>query len=336
MLKLLEGIQYISERLSTFAHSFPITTSRLTAVVQNPANSSYTDILFMPKEAALCASTFLFFVLLWVLQKKQLTYKFPIYRKITYFNWQFYNIIFGIILSYFTAIIAINIFRNPTPELPFRTFQELKTLVDQNKIALIARNGAAFAMLNGTVPENKITCSSNATEALEIVKRDRNKAYFESPSWISSLMTSLNCELITISDSSFPGQHAGILYSKSAPKWFRNLPLPTVIALRTIVEKYNRKYQHNKIDYSCKENPIRPLKIQQIFSSFYLLLGGFVVTALVFAFELLLGRKKRMLPTVPSNTDTTLNRSQRQEPKYRNQSSQTENLCDCQLCAITQ
>lgn len=281
----------------------------------------------MPGEIGLCLSTFVFFVFLWILRQKKLRLKFPIYGKIASLNWNFFYIIFGIILSYFTGIMAINIFHRPTPKIPFRTFQDLKKLVEQKEISLIVRSGGAgVAMVNEIFSENSIKIVKNVSEALEIVKKEQKKVFLE---FFSSIfgVESINsdCDLITISDNSFPEQFAGILFSKSAPKWLRNLPLPTANALRTVFERYERKYRPNFVDFNCIENPIRPLKIQQIFSSFFLIFGGFFFASIVFAIEKILGRKKSPRPKVLKNF-SILNLKERQGRKRRSRSSPPANF----------
>lgn len=233
-----------------------------------------------------------FLVFLWILRKRFLRLKFPIYGKAISLNWQIYNIIFGIILSYFTGIIAINLFRSPTPKLLFENFQQLTKLVKEKKISIMIRKGSsAVAVLNNSFPPGSegINFVENVAEALEFVKRDSTKVYVGLP---PKNLNNFRCKLVTISDSSFPGLYAGIFYSKSAPKFIRDLPLTTVIAFRTMYEKYVRKYFPDLIDLNCSENPIKPLKIQQIASAFTLLFCGLALTAITFAAELLWNRFK--------------------------------------------
>lgn len=60
------------------------------------------------------------------------------YEKTMQFNWQCYHVFFSILLSYLTGVMTINIFRNPTAKLPFKTFQELQTFVERNEITVLA------------------------------------------------------------------------------------------------------------------------------------------------------------------------------------------------------
>lgn len=95
---------YLPERLIRADHSYPIVQKQYIAVVQNPA-MSYVDILNMPGEVPLCVAAAAFLALVWVLRKKRLRLTFPlIYAKGIMLNWEVYNLIFGIILSYFTGI----------------------------------------------------------------------------------------------------------------------------------------------------------------------------------------------------------------------------------------
>src|SRR5262249_41642000 len=153
--------------------------------------------------------------------------------------------------------------------------------------------GAGGAMLNASLPQHGITFMQNVTEALEIVRHDRNKVYIGASTWVPVQIRPYNCELVIISDSSFPEQYDGIFYSKSAQKWLLNPPQPTITALRMAFERYNRKYMPDWIEFSCMVNPLRSLQIEQIASPFYFLVGGLTVTTLAFIIELLLGRKKR-------------------------------------------
>lgn len=99
---------YIPERLSRFNYSYPIVHKPYVAVIQNPA-ANYVDILHMPGEIPLCVAAAVFLIVLWTLRRKRLRLMFPIiYRKGIMLNWEFYNLIFAIILSYFTGITVEN------------------------------------------------------------------------------------------------------------------------------------------------------------------------------------------------------------------------------------
>lgn len=105
---------------------------------------------------------------------------------------------------------------------------------------------------------------------------------------------SFNCSLIIVADGSFPKQAAGILYGKSAPKWLRNLPLPTIIAFRTMYSAYSDKYRPDLVDLTCNDKLDKPLKLQQVASAFYLILIGMIASVFVFVVELFSSKIKRM------------------------------------------
>lgn len=288
-------MQYVPERLSKFGHPFPISTKEMVAVIQNPAQSNYEDILYMPGEIPLCLVSIFFFVFTWVLRKKQLRIKFPFYRPVALFNWQFYNIIFGIVIGYLTGIISINQSRNPTPKLPFQTFEELQLLVLKNQITPVTIGVSANVLtLNNSFPQGSLLFIKSVLQGLELVSRDRTKVYLGWPSSISIDMNRFDCKLVMVSDRSFPAMNTGILYSKLAPDWLRNFSLPTIIAMRAMYEKYQRKYRLNSVDFSCMDTPLRPLKILQIRSSFYLMASGLGIAGIVLTTEFLLGHRRRI------------------------------------------
>lgn len=131
---------FIHQRLSKFGYSFPISTVQLVAVVQNPAGSSYIDILHMHGEVGLCVATLISLIILFGLRISRLGANFWLFEKFLIFNWEFFQVIFGIILTYFTGIIAINMFRNPAPKMPFETFQQLQQLVIEKKFSVLTTN----------------------------------------------------------------------------------------------------------------------------------------------------------------------------------------------------
>lgn len=95
---------YIPERVDNFGYSFPIVHKHFLAVIKNPA-LNYVDILQMPRELPLGVTAAVFFLAIWALRRKRLRLLFPIvYKPGIMFNWEFYNLMFSIILSYFTGI----------------------------------------------------------------------------------------------------------------------------------------------------------------------------------------------------------------------------------------
>lgn len=129
---------------------------------------------------------------------------------------------------------------------------------------------------------------------MERVLQDNHAVHFGLLFEIYAKIPSFNCSLITITDSSFPSQTAGILFSKSAPEWLRNLSLPTIIAFRTMFNTYNNKYRPNLVDLNCNENLNKPLKIQQIASAFYLMIFGIIAAVFVFVVELFFSKMNNM------------------------------------------
>lgn len=190
--------------------------------------------------------------------------------------------------------IAINIYRNPSPKIPFQTFEELQQLVKNNKLSVIAsKTGAGAAIANSAFPKHAIFYEKNSVKAMERVNRENAKVHLGSLFAIAGTIRSFNCNLVMVSDGSFPQEYAGMLISKSAPKWFRNLPLPTIIAFRAMYKKYNEKYRPQLADNNCDGNSNKPLNVQQIASAFYLIASGLLAAISTFATELLLSKLKR-------------------------------------------
>lgn len=95
---------FIPERIGRFNYSFPILHKEFVAVIKNPA-MNYVDLLRMPRELPLAIAAAVFFMVIWALRRKNLRLMFPIiYKPGIMLNWEIYNLIFSIILSYFTGI----------------------------------------------------------------------------------------------------------------------------------------------------------------------------------------------------------------------------------------
>lgn len=196
-------------------------------------------------------------------------------------------------LYQFFYSIAINIYRNPMPKIPFKTFQELQQLAKDKKISVIASSGSGAAIVNSTFPEHSIVYVRNSIEAMERVNADSDAVHFGSESAILGAMHLFNCNLIVVADASFPQQYGGILFSKSAPNRIRNMPIATIMAFRTMFKKYDKKYHPRLMHLDCDANLVKALKIVQIESAFYLIAIGYFTAGIQFAIELVVFTIKR-------------------------------------------
>lgn len=191
--------------------------------------------------------------------------------------------------------IAINIYRKATPKLPFQTFQQLQKLTQEKHFTLVAtKYGSTLSLINSSFPKSSVVYETSSLKAMERVYHGKDMIHFGLQFEIFDIIPKFNCSLIAVGDDSFPLHSAGILYAKSAPKWLRNLPLPTIIAFRNLYKTYNSKYRPSFIDFSCNDNLTKPLKFQQIESAFYLIMIGFIAAGLAFVAELLSGKIKHL------------------------------------------
>lgn len=153
--------------------------------------------------------------------------------------------------------------------------------------------GSVVTVANRSFPSQALIFEKTSLKAMERVNCNGATVHFASPFAIDAV-NSFNCNLIVLTDSSFPQEYGGILYSKSTPKSMRISSLPTMLAFRTIYEKYDRKYRPRKVDLACDEKSNSPLKFQQIKSSFYLITIGFFAGVIAFAFEFFISLVKRL------------------------------------------